>query len=71
MQFMSKVKEINEGNKIKVVKREKPKVRPKKLPPSVLEETKKFKKTYPQRDIEQVCRRSIDYGMHARAHTKT
>ena len=47
MSFMSKVKEINEANKMPMVTRTAPKVRAQRLPPDVLEITTKFKKEYP------------------------
>lgn len=51
--FMSKVKEINEANKQKMVKvGAKPVVGPKRMPPEVLELTKKFKKEYTTRELD-------------------
>jgi len=50
--FMQKVKEINEANKMSVVKVEAPKARPVKLPPDMLEVTQGFKKEYPRKDLE-------------------
>ena len=47
MGFMSKVKELNEANKMQMVTRTAPKVRPVRLPPDVLEITTRFKKEYP------------------------
>jgi len=52
MSFMSKVKEINEGNKMKMVRTSKANVRPVRLPEEVVELTLKFKKEYPKRDLE-------------------
>jgi len=53
MSFMSKVKEINEANKMKMTKiTTKINVRPVRLPSEVLEITARFKKEYPQKDLE-------------------
>lgn len=52
MSFMSRVKEINEGNKMKTVKVAKANVRPVRLPSEIVTITQKFKKEYPQRDLE-------------------
>jgi len=52
--FMDRVKEINESNKMKSVKKEAPKVRPKRMPKDIIELTQNFKKEYPQRDLEQL-----------------
>ena len=49
------VKEINEGNKMKVMKKGvKPKVGPKRMPAEVLELTQKFKKQYDSKDLNQL-----------------
>jgi len=53
--FFSKVKEINEANKFKTVKKgDKPRVGPKRMPPKVVELTKKFRKQYEQRQLDQL-----------------
>jgi len=52
MSFMSKVKEINEANKMKTVRVAKANVRPAKMPAEVVDITQKFKKEYPKRDLE-------------------
>jgi len=50
--FMGKVKQLNEMNKAKVVKKERPKVGGKRLPPSMVEVTSRFKKQYEKKDLE-------------------
>jgi len=51
--FLAKVKEINEANKMPAMKKNvAPKLRGTRLPPSMVELTSKFKKTYPTKDLE-------------------
>lgn len=49
---MSRVKQLNEMNKAKVIKREAPKVRGVRLPASMIEVTTRFKKEYERKDLE-------------------
>jgi len=60
---------INTANKMKMTKvGEKPKVRGRKLPPEALEITKKFKKDYPMKDVEQLWGAMVAcYGTEALA----
>jgi len=51
--LMAKVKEINEANKMPAMKKNQaPSLRGTRLPPSMVELTSKFKKTYPTKDLE-------------------
>jgi len=45
-------KKLNEMNKMKAIKKEAPKVRPKRLPADMVEVTSKFKKEYGRKDLE-------------------
>jgi hypothetical protein len=45
-------KKLNEMNKMSVMKKEAPKVRPQKLPTDMLDVTTKFKKVYERRELE-------------------
>ena len=66
--FRESVKNLNEMNKQKMVKKEPPKVRGKRLPPDMVEVTTNFKKEYPKKDLELLWGALVNcYGTEALA----